>query len=103
MISSIKILIKEEVSEDLALRDSARKFFIKIESAPEKEITVDFRNVHSISRSFAHEYVTRKNKSNKLIKEINVPYNIRKMFEVVEEPKEKRIIVNLSLVRPVSL
>ncbi len=103
MNSSIKILIKEEVSEDLALRDSARKFFNKIEALPTKEVVVDFKNVRSISRSFAHEYLSQKQKLEKVIVEINIPPNVQKMFKVVEEPKERVEILSLKSIKAVSI
>lgn len=77
------IKIKEEVSSDLAFRESASSFFRKLEALNEKEIQIDFDGVLSISRSFAHEYTTRKTKSNKNIIEINVPDNVNKMFKVI--------------------
>lgn len=103
MTSSTKILIIEEVSEDLALRDSARKFFDKIESLPTKEVIVDFKNVRSISRSFAHEYLSGKRRLKKVIAEINIPPNVQKMFKAVEEPKERVEILNLRSIKAVSI
>ena len=55
-MKSTTIMIKERISVDLALRDSVGIFFDYLESIPQKEITVDFSNIKSISRSFSHEY-----------------------------------------------
>jgi hypothetical protein len=77
------IKIKEEVSNNLAFRESASSLFCKLEALNEKDIQIDFEGILSISRSFAHEYTTKKTKSNKNIIEINVPDNVNKMFRVV--------------------
>ena len=77
------IKIKDEISSDLALRLSASSLYSKLEALDENEIRIDFDGVLSISRSFAHEYMTRKLKSNKKIIEINVPDNVHKMFRDV--------------------
>ncbi len=95
--------MKEKVSVDLALRDSARVFFDYLESLPSEEVIVDFKDIISISRSFAHEYTTRKKISHKNIKEVNVPLNVRKMFSIVEEPREKLAVFDVRMVRAVSL
>ena len=95
--------MKEKISVDLALRDSAREFFEFLESLPSEEVVLDFKDVLSISRSFAHEFVDRKRSSAKKIREINVPQNVRKMFAVVEEPRKKQHIFNTRVIRAVSL
>ncbi len=103
MTTSTKILMKEKISVDLALRDSAREFFELVESLPSEEVVLDFKDVRSISRSFAHEFVDRKRSSQKKVREVNVPQNVRKMFAVVEEPREKQHIFNTRVIRAVSL
>lgn len=88
------VRIREAVSEDLALRDSANRFFDEIEGYPEAAIAIDFRGIRSISRSFAHQYMTRKHQSTKSISEANVPQNVNSMFRVVSEPAPKpRLVV----------
>jgi len=103
MTTSTKIVMVEKISVDLALRDSAREFFKFIESLPSEEVLLDFRDVKSISRSFAHEFVDRKRSSQKKITEVNVPQNVRKMFVVVEEPRVKQPIFNTRMIKAVSL
>lgn len=103
MKSTTKILIKERVSVDLALRNSADDLFEYLESLPEKEIIIDFVGVKSISRSFAHEYFTKKNQSKKSIIEINVPENVKKMFRVVEQPRDKTLAFDIKSIRAISL
>lgn len=103
MKSAIKVMIKEQISVDLALRDSASAFFDYLESIPQKEIVVDFSSIKSISRSFAHEYITRKNNSKKSITETSVPENVKKMFYVIEQPTEKMLVFDLRNVKAVAL
>tara|TARA_Y100000310_G_C20637828_1_gene792173 strand:+ start:1479 stop:1790 length:312 start_codon:yes stop_codon:yes gene_type:complete len=103
MITSTKILVREKVAEDLALRDSAREFFDVIESLSTSEVVLDFKDIRSISRSFAHEYNTLKKMSDKKIKEINVPQDVKKMFAVVQEHRVKKPVFNLKAARVVSL
>lgn len=75
-----EVKIISVVSQDLALRDTASGFVDQLERRPELDVIVDFSGVRSISRSFAHEYQVRKERSTKAITEINVPINVRKMF-----------------------
>lgn len=103
MKSAINVMIKEQISVDLALRDSVDIFFDYLDSIPQKEIVVDFNSVKSISRSFAHEYITRKNHSKKSITETNVPDNVKKMFYVVEQPAEKTLVFDLRTTRAITL
>ena len=103
MTTSNKIIVKNKIAVDLALRESAKDFFNFIEPLSQKEIVLDFKGVLSISRSFAQEYVNRKKSSFKKIKEINVPQNVKKMFKVVEQPCEKKPFFNTKLVKTVSL
>jgi len=86
----ISIRIKDIVSSDLALRDSADTFFDKIELKKNRIIEIDFSDIVSISRSFAHQYIIRKNKSRKTIVEVNIPDTIVKMFRIIEM-QEKNI------------
>ena len=103
MTTSLKISMKEKISVDLSLRDSARNFFEFLESLPSEEVVLDFNDVQSISRSFAHEFIDRKRASQKKIREVNVPQNVRKMFAVVEEPRDKQYIFNTKMIKAVSL
>jgi hypothetical protein len=78
------VRIGEVVSRDLAFREEARRFFDFLENRPKEGVVVDFEGVRTISRSFAHEYILRKKSSSKNIREINMPPNIAKMFDVVQ-------------------
>lgn len=91
--SDIKtIKISEVVSPDLALRDTADYFFNMLESIHENKVIINFVDVVSISRSFAHEYISRKTSSKKTIDEINMPQNVDKMFNLVKNPNKPKFI-----------
>ena len=66
-------------------------------------MVIDFKNFRSISRSFAHEYLSQKRMLKKAIIEINIPPNVQKMFNVVEQPKERVEILNLRSITAVSM
>ncbi|NLT36709.1 MAG: hypothetical protein GXX95_00915 [Methanomassiliicoccus sp.] len=86
--------IRAYLSEDLATRNRAIQFFDIIESTDAENIVVNFANTLSISRSFADEYAKRKRAFKAPIREINVPTNIQKMFDVVNSPAKKKQVVN---------
>ncbi|MBS3794461.1 MAG: DUF4325 domain-containing protein [Candidatus Thorarchaeota archaeon] len=93
-MSSRKVMITHILSEDLAFRHNARYLFETIESYAEREVVLDFTNVKTISRSFAHEYLSRKKKCSKNIEEVCVPETVEKMFKVVQNPSKKRKILD---------
>jgi hypothetical protein len=84
-----RISIAHELSPDLALRDIASSFMDKVESLGSPEIVIDFCEVETITRSFAHEYVTRKERSSLRINEVNVPDNVGRMFKVIQNSEKK--------------
>lgn len=86
---SLAIKIKDAISPDLALRDTANEFFDSMESRKNRKIAIDFSGVSSISRSFAQQYLARKQKSRKEIVDVNIPSNIRKMFELIKNQEKK--------------
>ena len=71
------------LSEDLALRHNANVLFDLIESLDEETVLIDFSGVRSITWSFVHEYVSRRGRSPKSVREINMPSIVRRMFEAV--------------------
>ena len=97
------IKLKNMISEDLALRSSADILFDYINSMPEKEISIDFNSVRSITRSFAHQYMLRKNTCKKKIEELNMTDIIRKMFDVIKEPRRRTLLIDPKLIKAVSL
>lgn len=97
------IAIKDFVSSNLALRDSADRFFDYIELNRQKKIIIDFKNVVSISRSFAQEYLRRKDIANKIILEKNIPENIEKMFDLVKNSTSKPRIIHFESLKPITV
>ena len=89
----ITLLLKDKVSEDLSLRNMVLNIFKAEDFQKENQVLLDFTGIKSISRSFAHEYLQYKEKQNCEILEINVPSDIKKMFEVVEQAKIKPELV----------
>lgn len=55
---------------------------------------MDFSEIKSISRSFAHQYLIRKRASKKKITEINIPSSVAKMFSIVDSSTKKDQIVD---------
>lgn len=86
-------MVNQILSQDLALRHNARVLFDRIESVQDDTVILDFKSVKTMTRSFAHEYLSKKSKSSKLIKEVNVSPNIRRMFNVVDNPPDKHKLV----------
>ena len=62
----------------------ASTFFEEINNLPEDEIKISFENIIFISRSFAQEYFIQKNKTEKIITEINIPEEVSPILEIVE-------------------
>lgn len=90
-MDNYNIVVSEELARNLVLRDNASELFNRIESLKQKHISIDFKGAQSMSRSFAHEYLTRKNNSSKCIDEINVPTELEKAFDVVShQPRKKK-------------
>jgi hypothetical protein len=85
------VRLADAIYEDLALRDSAVRLFESIEDSPETDFEIDFSGVRSMSRSFADEYATRRSRSTKTIREVNVPESVQRMLEAVSNgPKGKK-------------
>jgi anti-anti-sigma regulatory factor len=88
------VRIKEAISADLALRNRADAFFDKIDKLDANEVVIDFSEVRSISRSFAHQYDLRKKASKQKMTEIHLPQHVTKMFKVVESSNKKNNVVD---------
>jgi len=78
------VRVARVLSTDLALRETARDFILYLSMLPEPEVVIDFRDVRSVTRSFAHEYCTRMRDVHKRIREANISPNVAKMFAVVQ-------------------
>jgi len=83
------IRMADAIAPNLMLRGIADAFFDRLERARVEHFVLDFADIESISRSFAHQYMTRKKASNKRIKEVNVPENIRRMLELVGQVADR--------------
>ena len=91
MTISSKILISEQVAPNLVTRGAADKLFKNVNKLTQKRVTIDFKHVVFMSRSFAHEYYIRKNLSNKEIIETNISKEVLKMFEVVSKYPQPKV------------
>ena len=97
--------LKDMLSPDLALRDTADRLFDTVEDSPDKKIVMDFSKVRSVTRSFAHQYSIRKKASSKSIVEKAVPVNIRKMFMAIRRParRSKLVMLNRAKFKPLKV
>jgi len=76
------------LEENLSLRAEADSLFRKIEKSTRKNVEVDFRNVKFVSRSFAHQYLLRKESSKKNVSEINMSSQTRKIFKIARKKSD---------------
>jgi len=81
------LYLRELISTNLAFRRSADDFFNHLNNLNESKIVVDFSGIESITRSFVHQYIINKQKTDKQIIDINVPRDIMPMFELVERQR----------------
>lgn len=86
--SSVTVKVAEEIAPNLMLRGVADAFFDKLEKRNANHVIIDFKGAKSISRSFAHQYVVRKNRPKKTINEANMNDDIRRMFYIVVRQSE---------------
>lgn len=90
MISSIKVA--EVVAPDLAIRENAKRLILLANDKRDNIIELDFSDVFSISRSFAHELVIQIEKSSKTIRFVDVPSNIKRMLDFVELTHRRNLL-----------
>lgn len=76
-------------SSNLAFRHSADDLFEYIDSLSTQKVVIDFSGIKSITRSFAHQYIVNKTKSDKQIAECEIPLTIKPMFELVERQRRE--------------
>ena len=69
------VMMVKVVGPDLATRNVGDNLFKLLEQSPKERITMNFSDVSSISRSFAHEYITKRKLTTKIISETSVPAN----------------------------
>ena len=97
------ISLKYEISKNLALRSSAQRLFVKINNESTQDVEVDFSDIMTISRSFASEYIANKKNTSKTIHEINLPLNVKKMFDIVNRNNPKTRLVQTEIIYPIRL
>jgi anti-anti-sigma regulatory factor len=90
-------------SDNLAFRKNADNLFDRIDSSPSQDITLDFSKVSTVSRSFAHQYIQRKKKSNKNITEVGVKEDVKKMMEIAKANKVRHNTINFNKMKVISL
>jgi len=81
------LCLQRKFSSNLAFRHSADDLFEYINSLSTQKVVIDFSGIKSITRSFAHQYIVNKTKSNKQIAEREIPLTIKPMFELVERQR----------------
>jgi hypothetical protein len=86
------IKVSRIVGPDLATRNGCVRLFESMNKIPEKKIILDFSDVSSISRSFAHQYLKEKKLSTKIISEIQVPAIVHDMLVFVKNQPQTRKI-----------
>lgn len=88
------IQLSKKIGGDLFLRETANQLFDSLEKMVEqKTIVLDFSNVRTMSRSFAHQYIIRKQKTNKMITEANQAPAVIQMFEYVTRAASKPVVI----------
>lgn len=97
------LILKDRVSQDLSLRNMVSNIFKAVEFQKNEDVLIDFADIQSISRSFAHEYLIHKQQQNCKVLEINMPSNIKKMFEIVQDTKVKSEIIQNSIPQEIGL
>ncbi|MHB1470092.1 MAG: hypothetical protein ACYCSA_00940 [Thermoplasmataceae archaeon] len=86
----MRLRVSQVVGPDLATRNGCDNLFLLLEQNPDDEVILDFFDVTSISRSFAHQYLMKQSESTKTISEVNVPPVVRKMFEFVKNQNTRK-------------
>lgn len=94
LLDTEKIELKKQLSTHLSLRDSANQLFDAIEMNQCNKVELDFKGVQTISRSFAQQFLSRIQTSDKEITYVNETNNIKMMFDVVEAKGEKPVVIN---------
>lgn len=80
----VVISIKNEINPSLELNTSASDFLDKIGKLSDDYVEVDFEGIIFVSRGFLQIYYSKKSKMDKNIVEVNVPEDIKPLFEIIE-------------------
>ncbi len=103
MTNPNSIRVSERIAENLATRRAADELFDFVKAKPYKTVTLDFKSVKFVSRSFAHEYLMRKDEAKKRVTEKNMAITVRKMFKLVSKEGDDAPHVNVASFRSVPL
>jgi len=95
MSSLERIVVRDIISEDLAMRSSAADLFEALDGLNGDVVEIDFEGVKSCTRSFADEYDQRKRLSTKTIREVNMPTSVHQLLMAVAHPKKKDQVVDI--------
>lgn len=93
LLNKKTINIKNNIGQNLSLRESANELFDYIESFQNANFIIDFEDVYTTNRSFVQQFIIRMEQCTNRINLINEPYNVKQMFEIVKTSKNKEIII----------
>ncbi len=98
----LTLRLRRSFASYLALRESADRLFDQVDRYKTKDIVVDFSGVESMTRSFAHQYILRKQKSRKNVSEENMTESIASIMEMSTRPVSVASIARHSI-KPMKL
>ncbi len=90
-------VVKLMGTRDLTLRSWADELFNYLAEIEDRVLILDFLDIEFVSRSFAHEYLKKKQSFGASIFEKNLNENVKKMFELVSRASKKK---NTNIIRP---
>ncbi|MBQ9160551.1 MAG: hypothetical protein IJ672_08535 [Methanobrevibacter sp.] len=77
-----EIVLKEELGENMALRQELEEMFNNIDDNT-TEVIMNFEGVEFMGRSIAQEYLNQKHFASFKVTEKNVPEDVQKMFDII--------------------
>lgn len=81
-MSEIEIILSEKIDSDLGSRNKIENLFLNIPKDVSK-VVMNFNGVKFMGRSFAQEYLNQKDKADFEVVEVNVPEDVKKLFDVI--------------------
>lgn len=88
-MDEIEIILKKEIGSDLGSRQKIEEIFANIDENVSKVI-MNFEGIEFMGRTFAQEYLNQKHFAAYEVLEINLPLDIKKMFDMLLELNNKR-------------
>ncbi len=82
-------VLMADLGTTIMLRESIDALFDQLEARPERSVTFDFRDVEFVSRSSAHEYLTRKMRCRLPCSESGIGPEVYKMLQLVKRQLER--------------